>query len=102
MSTLTIATIRENPWNVITHGLPEHPEVLLLGLAQLAADYCRKSEQLCMQASSAGVYFPLSVTIAHGFLTVRHESKAKVDEAENKLAEIRELFLREFGDPLDH
>src|SRR4029077_18877799 len=34
MPTLTIEDIRNNPWNVLTHRLPERPDELLLEIAQ--------------------------------------------------------------------
>lgn len=50
--------IRENPWNVTTHGLPDRCEPLLLEIAWLAADYCRKSESLLTNAVREDEYVP--------------------------------------------
>lgn len=44
MPILTIEAIRENPWNVMTRELPEHPSRLLLILAALAATLCRQMQ----------------------------------------------------------
>ena len=44
MPTLTIEDIRENPWNVLTHDLPERPSLLLLTVAHCAATCCRQIE----------------------------------------------------------
>jgi hypothetical protein len=58
MPILTIEAIRENPWNVLSHELPPNPSLLLLRLARMAADYCRRSENLLMFAVSHGHYLP--------------------------------------------
>ncbi len=58
MPTLTIEAIRENPWNITTHGLPDRCEPLLLEIAWLAADYCRKSESLLTNAVREDEYVP--------------------------------------------
>jgi len=42
MRTLCIEDIKENPWNVMLHPLPEQPTRFLLILAQIAATCCRQ------------------------------------------------------------
>ena len=58
MPILTIEAIRENPWNVLSQELPPNPSLLLLRLARMAADYCRRSENLLMFAVLYGDYLP--------------------------------------------
>jgi hypothetical protein len=58
MSTLTIEKIRENPWNVIAHPLPEFPSEILLEVAYRAAEYCTRSEGELVQAARRGRYMP--------------------------------------------
>ena len=58
MAMLTIEAIRENPWNVLTHKLPDACGPLLLEVAWLAADYCRKSESLLVNAVRQNIYAP--------------------------------------------
>jgi hypothetical protein len=59
MPILTIEAIRQNPWNVLSHELPHDPSLLLLRLARMAADYCRRSENLLMFAVPDGEYLPV-------------------------------------------
>jgi hypothetical protein len=58
MPDLTIEAIRENPWNVLTHNLPNRSPPLLLEIAWLAADYCHKSEGLLANAVREQMYVP--------------------------------------------
>jgi hypothetical protein len=50
MPILSLEAIRENPWNVLSHELPDQCQPLLLEIAWLAADYCSKSESLLLNA----------------------------------------------------
>jgi hypothetical protein len=50
MPILSLKAIRENPWNVLSHDLPNKCPPLLLEIAWLAADYCGKSESLLVNA----------------------------------------------------
>jgi hypothetical protein len=54
MPALTLEAIRQNPWNVLTHELPENPSRLLLTLAQLAATFCREIEYEIYTAAEVG------------------------------------------------
>ncbi len=58
MPTLSLETIRENPQNVLSHDLPVRCDRLLLEMAWLAADYCRKSESLLVNAIRQQMYLP--------------------------------------------
>ena len=56
MRELEIRHIRENPWLVLLRELPEQPDRLLLTAALLAAEYCRDSERIFMEAARDGRY----------------------------------------------
>jgi hypothetical protein len=58
MPTLTLETIRQNPWTVISHELPADASEFLLEVARRAAAYCRDSEYLFMTAAREGGYTP--------------------------------------------
>jgi hypothetical protein len=58
MPILSLEAIRENPWNVLSHDLPNQCPPLLLEIAWLAADYCGKSESLLVNAIRQQMYLP--------------------------------------------
>ena len=92
MPTLTIEAIRENPWNVMTHELPEHPSRVLLLVAQFAATCCRQIESEMIDAlhdSSEQTW-------------LRPEYSEALDQwsrAHRKIGEIIFLLSDEFGVP---
>lgn len=58
MPTLSLDSIRETPWSVLTDCLPPDPSPLLLRAAALAASYLRRSEYVFMVAARVGDYTP--------------------------------------------
>ena len=87
MTTLTIEAIRENPWSVVTHSLPPHPSRLLLALAYLAADYCRRSEHLLVRSARDGTYWPLKPDVANG-VNPGSESARRIQEVHQRIREL--------------
>lgn len=95
MPILTIEAIRKNPWRILTHRLPAHPELLLLEVAYLAALYCRQSESVLMLAARNGEYTPLGWQ--PGEDDVHEENEAYAFDADLKLMQICEICEKEFG-----
>ncbi len=101
MSIMTLEAIRENPWNVIALPLPARPERILLEAAYLAADYCRRSEALLMNAARTGDYTPRGWNMSDDGPDIHEESEARGDSADRRLAEICALMEKEFGETLE-
>ena len=94
MPILTIEAIRANPWNAISHDLPEHPDWLLLRLACMAADYCRHSEWDLMYAALSDEYVPPQ-SCHEPDAADRHEFSERLAEiADAKFRMFCELFER--------
>jgi len=89
---LTIAALRENPWNVISHELPPDAEMLLLKAACLAARYCADSEYLFMQAARDGDYVPTWWDASNKTPDAHEESEELFHWADCKLREIVDLL----------
>jgi hypothetical protein len=98
MPTLTIEAIRDNPWNLITHELPEHPTELLLHLAIEAADYCRNSEYVLMEAAREGRYDPPNWRPSDEYPDAHEAYEARAIEADWKFDELRCLRQKLFGE----
>ena len=96
MPALTIDMIRENPWSVITHILPHNPSPVLIELACLAADYCRRSEYVVMMAARDGSYKPPGWEPGIDQPDVHEESEARSCNADRRLLEICRQFEIEF------
>jgi len=97
MGTLTINSIRSNPFNVLLQELPERPGRLLLELAYIAATYYRDSERLLMEAAADGrlrfyVRNPNNIRKAYDECEVCH------DAACYKMDEISNIFENEFDE----
>jgi hypothetical protein len=58
MPILSIETIQQNPWNVLSYDLPASPSRLLLTVAQLAATCCRHIAQEIMEGIDQDVDEP--------------------------------------------
>jgi hypothetical protein len=101
MPILTIESIRENPWSVLTHSLPKRPTQLLLQTAHLAAVYCRESEYALTIAAHDGHYTPLGWYQSEDNPDVHEESEARSLDADCKRMEICDLCERRFGVVLD-
>jgi len=99
MPTLTIEAIRENPWNAITHKLPSNPAVVLLEVAAIAADYCRKSEHVLMMATREGLYTPHGWEATNDSPDIHEESETRCYAADERLMEIRDLLIERVGWP---
>ena len=97
MPILTIEAIRKNPWRILTHRLPAHPELLLLEVAYLAALYCRQSESVLMLAARNGEYTPLGWRPCRENPDVHEENEALSFNADLKLTQICEICEKEFG-----
>ena len=97
MTLLTVEAVRENPWNVVTYALPAHPGPLLLAVAQLAADYCRQSECMLMQAARDGKYTPPGGPSIHSQPSPRGANEARAEEADQKLNQIYDICERDYG-----
>ena len=100
MPTLTLEAIRENPWNVVDHELPEHPSALLLRFAHFAAYYCRMSEMILMTAARLGFYQPRGWRFRLNDPDVHEESEPRSCDSDRTLEEICELFEAVFGEPM--
>jgi hypothetical protein len=98
MPILTIEAIRENPWNVLSQELPPNPSLLLLRLARMAADYCRRSENLLMFAAHAGDYIPVEWEESSDSPDAHEFSEALAFKADEKYRAICELFDLETDD----
>ncbi len=96
---LTIAAIRENPWNVISDKLPENPCELLLNAAYIAATYCRDAEYMLMMAARDGAYVPEWWTGGEDDPDVHEESEERGWRAEVKLSEISGLRGEDIEEP---
>jgi hypothetical protein len=101
MPTLTIETIRENPWNVVAHSLPEHPTPLLLEIAHLAAAYCRQSEFVLMMAAREGIYTPPGWEASDDCPDVHEENETRSFDADQRLQEICDLSESKYGETLE-
>ena len=101
MPILTIEAIRENPWNVVEHELPTRPEELLLEVAYLAADYCRRAEFLLMEAARERRYVPPGWEPVGNHEDVHEENEGRSVQADFKLQEICDLCEKEYGVFLD-
>lgn len=97
MPTLTIEAIRENPWIVLADPLPTNPPPLLLKVAYLAAEYCRRIEYLIMTAARAGDYEPAGWFAADTSPDVHEDSESWWLAAEMRMEAIAELYERNFG-----
>jgi hypothetical protein len=95
MPILTIEAIRENPWNVLSHELPPNPSLLLLRLARMAADYCRRSENLLMFAVLDGEYLPVEWQNSPDSPDAHEFSEALAFNADEKYRAICELMGNE-------
>lgn len=98
MATLTIELLQQNPWNVMSHDLPEDPSHLLLILAQMAADYVRISEQRVMFAVRNREHVPPGQP--EGDWPDAHEiSESNAQDADQKFCEVScllgELFTED-------
>jgi hypothetical protein len=98
MSILTIEAIRENPWNVLSQELPPNPSWLLLRLARMAADYCRRSENLLMFAASYGDYLSVEWQDSPDSPDAHEFSEALAFDADEKYRAICELIVVETDD----
>lgn len=92
MPTLTIEDIRNNPWSVLTHQLPERPDALLLEIARLAADYCRLSEAVLTDAVREGRYLPPGWEPTDDWPDAHEITEGRMLEADRKCDEIRAFF----------
>jgi hypothetical protein len=79
MPTLTLETLRQNPWNVLTHDLPSDASELLLRTAQIAATCCRQIEFEALERAS------------------EHTSADRCSRAHRKIGEIIGLLEDNFG-----
>jgi hypothetical protein len=94
MTTLTVQAIRENPWNVVTQPLPEHPAELLLEAAYRAAEYCAASEYKLMEAARRGRHIPAWFNPDEICPDPHEESEARWLRAEEKIEEIGTAYER--------
>ena len=97
MPVLTLEVIRENPWNVVSHALPTNPTELLLKIAHLAADYCRQSKSLLMEAAREGRYTSPGWQPTPDSSDVHEENEARAFQADRKLNEICDVCEAAFG-----
>ena len=58
MPSITIDSIRENPWNAVEQDVPPDADCYLLQVAMNAANYCETSECGFMLAAINGGYAP--------------------------------------------
>jgi len=89
---LSIEVVRRNPWHVLSHKLPHTPDPLLLRLAAYAADYCRHSEWLLMDAARVGFYVPPEFQDEPDSPDVSRISEGLAEIANDKLKEIVRLI----------
>jgi len=97
MRTLTLNSIRQNPWNVLLQKIPPQPGPLLLKAALMAAEYCYNSDRLLMEAATDGrlrFYLRDATRIRKAY----DESETWCEAASYKLDEISNLFDEEFGE----
>jgi hypothetical protein len=99
--TLTIAALRENPWNVISHELPPDANKLLLTAARLAADYCSDIEYFFMRAARRGEYVPGWWDDTAKTPDAHEESEELFWWADCKLREIVDRLGEDIEVPLD-
>jgi hypothetical protein len=100
MATLTIELLHQNPWNVMSHDLPEDPSHLLLILAQMAADYIRMSEQRVMFAVRDREHVPTRQQ--NGTWPDAHEiSESNAQDADQKLLEVSFLLGELFTEDIE-
>ena len=100
MPTLSLETLRETPWHVLTHRLPANPSPLLLRLAALAASYLRRSEYVFMIAARSGDYIPEGWQSTREWPDPHEESEQMYLDAEQRLTEFRILYEVICGAPL--
>ncbi len=92
MPILTIEAVRENPWNVMSHKLPEHPSRLLLVIAQFAATCCRQIAGEMIDA--------LNDVSEEAWLSPEYnQAMDQWSRAHRKIGEICFLLRDEFGVP---
>lgn len=96
---LTIAALRENPWNVISRQLPPNAEMLLLKAACLAARYCADSEYLFMGAARDGEYLPTWWDATSKTPDAHEESEELFYWADCKLREIADQLDEDIEEP---
>jgi hypothetical protein len=96
---LTIAALRENPWNVISHQLQPDAEMLLLKAAGLCARYCADSEYLFMRAARDGDYTPAWWDASNKTPDAHEESEELFHWADCKLREIVDLLDEDIEEP---
>jgi hypothetical protein len=89
MPTLTFEAIRQNPWNVLTHELPENPSRLLLTLGQIAATCCRQIE--------ADLFRLACDELDESLLDKDREIADRFLKANRKIGEICGLLEEKFG-----
>jgi hypothetical protein len=98
---LTIAALRENPWNVISHELPSDSDQLLLTAARLAAAYCADSEYLLMRAARDGAYVPAWWDDTNKTPDAHEESEELFYFSDCKLREIDDLLGEDIKEPAE-
>ena len=98
MPILTIEAIRENPWNVLSQKLPPNSSLLLLRLARMAADYCRRSENLLMFAAVYSDYLPVEWQDSPDSPDAHEFSEALWFNADEKYRAITELLIEAMDD----
>jgi hypothetical protein len=98
MPVLTIEDIRNNPWNVLTHQLPEKPDTLLLEIARVAAEYCRLSEAMLTDAVRDGLYLPPGWEPTEDWPDAHEITEGRMLDADEKCREIEALLENALDD----
>jgi len=101
MATLTIELLQQNPWNVMSHDIPEDPSHLLLVLAQMAADYIRLSEQRVMFAVRNGEHVPARYRDDGNWPDAHEISEGHAQDADQKFLEVTFLLGELFTEDIE-
>jgi hypothetical protein len=97
MRTLTLNSIRQNPWNVLLQKMPPQPGPLLLEAAFMAAEYCYNSDRMLMEAATDG-RLRFYVRDTNKIAEAHDECRTWSEAACYKLEEISDLLEQEFGE----
>ena len=98
---LTVDAIRDNPWNAVTLPLPKRPSRLLVILAFYAADYCRVSEGLIVEAARRLRYVPPGWRPRTCQPDIHEDSENRAHAADIRCEEIDDVCLKLFGVPVE-
>ncbi len=101
MTTLTLDAIRDNPWNAVTHELPDYMDGFFLQAVYCAAKYCRASEHGFSVAAREGYYEPQNWRPSGNCPTPYDQCLQRGEVAHRRCELVREIVKQCFGKDLD-